>query len=391
MPTFTPESTISDGVMPHPLAERDVYDVADQSNSNSGANLMSRIPDTIRQTSLLMRRTVVSSLTALALLTLTAHSIWAQAEGGLPEVDGWRVLAPLLAPVSEQAVVELGGNIYVIGGYPPGRVPVSNVQIYDVASNRWQFGPALPVPMHHAVAAVANGRVYVLGGEFDGAGTGRAEVYLDTVYALDPDAGIWEQRASMPTGRSAGGAAVIDDKIYVAGGRPPRGSDFAVYDTRSDSWQVLPELPTQRNHLAVGALNGQVIVAGGRFGGGFNSERTATLEIFDPATGAWSAGPALPSPRGGVAGVSANGCLFVIGGEGNYADPRGLNDETEAFDPRSQTWHSFAPMPTPTHGLVGAAFVNGQIHIPGGSVTIGGGTGSVIHQVYRPRGACSEP
>jgi hypothetical protein len=46
-------------------------------------------------------------------------------------------------------------------------------------------------------------------------------------------------------------------------------------------------------------------------------------------------------------------------------------------------------MPTPTHGLVGAAFVNGQIHIPGGSITIGGGTGSVIHQVYRPTGACA--
>jgi hypothetical protein len=45
--------------------------------------------------------------------------------------------------------------------------------------------------------------------------------------------------------------------------------------------------------------------------------------------------------------------------------------------------------PTPTHGLVGAAFVNGRIHIPGGSVTIVGGTGSVIHQVYRPTLSCA--
>ena len=45
-------------------------------------------------------------------------------------------------------------------------------------------------------------------------------------------------------------------------------------------------------------------------------------------------------------------------------------------------------MPTPTHGLVGAAFVDGWIHIPGGSVTIGGGTGSVIHQIYQPQLTC---
>lgn len=328
-----------------------------------------------------------AAVTGLALIVSTS-AVLAQAERGLPEVDGWRILSPLIAPVSEQAVVELHGKIYVIGGYPPGRVPVTTVQVYDVATNRWQMGTPLPVPMHHAVAAAANGRVYVLGGEFDGAGTGRPEVFLDTVYALDPETGAWEQRAPMPTGRSGGGAAVIDGKIYVAGGRPPRGADFAVYDPLTDSWQVLADLPTQRNHLAVGAIDGKLYVAGGRFGGGFNSERTAALEIYDPATGAWITGPELPSPRGGVAGVVANGCLFVIGGEGNYADPRGISVENEAFDPRSQTWISFAPMPTPTHGLVGSAFINGGIHLPGGSVTIGGGTGSVIHWVYRPQGAC---
>src|SRR5215207_4473136 len=309
-------------------------------------------------------------------------------ESGLPEVDGWAIVAPLLAPASEQAVVELDGLIYVIGGYPPGRIPVSDVQVFDTRTNRWSMGPGLPVLLHHAMAASVDGRLFVIGGEFQGGGTGRPEIYLDTVYELDRAANAWQDRAPMPTGRSAGGAAVVDGKIYVAGGRPPRGKDFAVYDPMADRWEVLPEVPTGRNHLAVVALGQKVYVAGGRFGGGFNSERTAVLEVFDPATGAWSAGAPLLAPRGGVAGVAANGCLFVIGGEGNYQDPRGLSIENEAYDPRTDTWHQLPPMSTPTHGLVGAAFVNGRIHIPGGSVTIGGGTGSVIHQVYRPTLSC---
>ena len=309
-------------------------------------------------------------------------------ESNLPEVDGWAIVAPLILPSSEQAVAEMDGNIYVIGGYPPGRIPVSEVQIYDSRTNRWRMGPPLPVPMHHAMAAAVGNRLFVIGGEFDGGGTGRPEVYLDTVYEFDPQNNTWHLRAPMPTGRSGGGAAVVDGKIYVAGGRPPRGADFAVYDPEADRWETLPQVPTQRNHLAVVAIGGKVYVAGGRFGGGFNSERTAALEIFDPATGTWTTGAPLPSPRGGVAGVAANGCLFVIGGEGNYLDPRGLSIENEAYDPRTNAWHALPPMPTPTHGLVGAAFINGRIHIPGGSVTIGGGTGSVIHQVYRPTLTC---
>jgi N-acetylneuraminic acid mutarotase len=112
------------------------------------------------------------------------------------------------------------------------------------------------------------------------------------------------------------------------------------------------------------------------------------MEIFDPATNRWTAGAPLPLARGGVAGVAANGCLYVIGGEGNPMDPRGLFDQNEAYDPRTNTWHKFASMPTPTHGLVGAAFVNGRIYLPGGAVTLGGGSGSVIHWVYRPPANC---
>lgn len=309
---------------------------------------------------------------------------------GLPEVNGWSLAPAMLVPRSEHAVAELDGRVYAIGGYPPGRIPSEVVQVFTVATGRWAFGPPLPVPLHHTMAAAAGGRLYVIGGEFEGAGTGRPEVFLDTVYELDPDAGAWRRRTSMPTARSGGAAAVIGGRIYVAGGRPPRGHDFAVYEPAADRWTVLPNLPTQRNHLAAGAIDGKVYVAGGRFGPGFNSEKSPALEIYDPATNRWTAGAPMPLPRGGVAGVAANGCLWVIGGEGNTADPRGLFDQNEAYDPRTNTWHRFPPMPTPTHGLVGGAFVNGRIHLPGGAVTQGGGSGSVIHWVFRPPSACRQ-
>jgi N-acetylneuraminic acid mutarotase len=305
-----------------------------------------------------------------------------------PNTGAWSQLAPMLQPRSEMAIAELGGKIYVIGGYPPGRIPSNVVQVYDPATNSWTLGPPTPVPLHHSHAVAVNNRLFLIGGEFDGAGTGRPPVYLNTVYELNVAAGAWLPRAPMPTNRSGGGLGVIDGKIYGGGGRPPRGNDFAVYDPAADRWTVLPMLPTGRNHLAVDAIAGRLYVAGGRFDD-VGSTMTAALEIFDPASGAWTTGAPMPTARGGVTGVAAFGCLYVIAGEGAPAPP-GMFHQIEAYDPRTDNWQSLGDMPMPTHGLTRAAVLDGRIHIPGGSVTIGGNNGTTLHQVYQPQRRCDQ-
>src|SRR3712207_7694648 len=80
------------------------------------------------------------------------------------------------------------------------------------------------------MAAAVGGRVYLIGGQT----MADAPTYVDTVYELDPAKGAWVEKARMPTARSGGVAVVQGGKIYVAGGRVPRGSDFAVYDPAAD-------------------------------------------------------------------------------------------------------------------------------------------------------------
>jgi len=309
---------------------------------------------------------------------------------GPPPGGPWSTLAPLLQPRSEMAVAQLDGKMYVIGGYPPGRIPSDVVQIYDPAANSWTLGPAAPLPLHHSIAMAVGSRLFLIGGEAHGAGTGHPPEYLSAVYELDVASGAWLPRAPMPTARSGGGAGVIDGKIYVAGGRPPRGNDFAVYDPAEDEWTVLPNLPTDRNHLAVEAIGGKLYVAGGRFDEGVGGPMTNVLEVFDPATGTWTTGAPMLTRRAGVTAIAAFGCLYVIGGEGNIADPQGMFEQTDAYDPRTDTWQRLTPMFTPTHGLTRAAFLEGRIHIPGGAVTLGGDTGTTLHQVYQPERRCDE-
>jgi N-acetylneuraminic acid mutarotase len=300
----------------------------------------------------------------------------------------WVERAPLLDPNSEIAVGQINGTIYVMGGYPATRVYVNTVQVYDAANDRWQYGAPLPQPMHHTMAATVNGILYVIGGEVSSTGVANQGIYIANVYAFDPATGMWTEKAPMPTARSAGAAAVVDGKIYVAGGRPPRGHDFAVYDPATDTWTVLPDVPTQRNHLAVAAVDGKVYVVGGRFGGGVGSEMTGIVEVYDPAAGTWSRAASMPTVRAGINGIAARGCIYVFGGEGNDADPRGIFEENEVYNPRTNTWQSLEPIPTPVHGVTGAAYIDGLIHLPGGGISRGGNSGSTIHQAFRAVTSC---
>jgi N-acetylneuraminic acid mutarotase len=302
----------------------------------------------------------------------------------------WSLRAPLPVPNSETGVAATDGKIYVIGGYPSDRKTVATVQVYDARTDKWQILAPLPQPLNHVIAAAINGKIYVMGGQTSEISEPEKAGFVNTVYEYDPGQNKWTTRASMPTSRSGGAAAVVDDKIYVAGGRPPHGHDFAVYDPKSDIWTQLANLPTQRNHLAAGAYEDKVYVVGGRFGGGFQSERTAAVEVYDPKTRQWTKRAPMLKPRGGVNGIFANGCFHLFGGEGNPDHPYHVFPDHDYYNPVTNTWHRLDPMPIAVHGVTGLAFINGYIHLPGGGTAQGGSSGSSIHQVYQPKMTCNK-
>jgi N-acetylneuraminic acid mutarotase len=297
-------------------------------------------------------------------------------------VGEWAQRAGLLVANSEYALAETNGKIYIMGGYPASRVTSRTVQVYDIASNSWQLGPELPQPNNHGMAAGVNGKIYLLGGQSTDDQEGASAV--DRVHELDPAKGAWVEKARMPTARSGGVAVVHDGKIYVAGGRMPRGHDFAVYDPAADAWEVLPNLPSQRNHITGAAINGRIHIVGGRLGNGLSPLKSDANEVFNPATRTWTTAAAMLRGRSGMNGVMARGCFHVWGGEA----PTGMTPDHDYYDPRSDKWTSLPNMPIPIHGVVGSAFVNGLIWVTGGGIAVGGASGSLYNQTYKPEVSC---
>jgi N-acetylneuraminic acid mutarotase len=297
----------------------------------------------------------------------------------------WGSRANLLINNSEFALAEANGKIYVLGGYPPEMGPnrtSSAVQVYDIASNSWQMGPQLPEPNNHGMAASVNGKVYLLGGQTTDDQNGATAV--DHVWELDPALNTWVAKAPMPTARSGGVAVVLGGKIYVAGGRVPRGNDFAAYDVATNTWEALPDLPSQRNHITGAAINGRVHIVGGRLGNGLSPLKSDANEVYNPQTRTWTTAAPMLSGRSGINGVMARGCFHVWGGE----SPTGMSPQHEYYDPRTNQWASLRNMPLPVHGVVGSAFVNGLIWVTGGGTQIGGAFGSLHNQTYQPAVSC---
>jgi N-acetylneuraminic acid mutarotase len=264
----------------------------------------------------------------------------------------------------EHAVVALGGEIYVIGGFAPG--PTATVDAYDPATDQWRSVAELPAALQHANAAAVNGKLYVAG-YYPGVNFSAAEPY---VLEFDPAANTWSDptdRTPMTAGtqRATACVAELGGKIYLfGGGRGGTVAAASAYDPAADSWEELPALPEPREHCAAGAIDGSIIIASGRSNGigGFQPKTYA----YDPASRQYTEKAPIPTPRGGTAGAVLHGKLFVFGGEGNSADPSGVFPKVEAYDPATDSWEAYPDMLVPRHGF-GAAVVGDRIYLPGGA------------------------
>jgi N-acetylneuraminic acid mutarotase len=293
----------------------------------------------------------------------------------LPPGAGWRTLAPIgLGARQEHPSVALGGEIWILGGFDGSARIVDTVEVYDPARDAWRSDvAALPVAMHHANVAEVDGRIYVagflreLGFEPDG-----------RVFAYDPAADRWSERQPMPAGteRGASGVAVIDGRIFVAGGlRGGSVATFSAYDPAADAWESLPDLPLPLDHLAAGAVGGVFYALGGR--NATLVSGSASTFAYAPATRAWTRVADMPTARGGVAGAVVGERIYVLGGEGNRAASNGVYPDVQVYDPATDSWEIAAPMALPRHG-VGAAVQGGRIYVPGGGVSQGFGATATV-------------
>lgn len=247
-----------------------------------------------------------------------------------------------------------------------------------------------------------NGRVLVTGGQFfavsSGAGTTAA------AYVYDPATGRLVPTGAMNVSRTQHTATLLaNGSVLVAGGYTSvqTGTGYTqtllnsaeVWDPVTGTWSLVGSFTTARNrHLAwripSGVNAGKVALIGGSTST-FGGSPTTSIQIYDPATQTWSAGPNLQIARYDAQAVQlANdtytspgrtfidaGKLLIVGGTGGTAS----NSTPSAADARWQPeiWDGTATAPAKTMGLcatprsqhTATLLRDGNVFIAGGSAT----------------------
>ena len=177
------------------------------------------------------------------------------------------------------------------------------------------------------------------------------EVPLDTA---------WDRRAGMDVPRSEMPAVVLDDQVWVLGGLTNSvlgvsGSTVVeVYDPATDTWSAGPELPEARHHAMAAVVGEDLYLIGGMVEDSFNPSDLA----WRLRAGVWESIAPLPAPRAAGAAVAAGDSIYVIGGVPDGASAL-------RYDAVSDEWSETAPLAVAREHTA-AAIHEGKVYVAGG-------------------------
>jgi hypothetical protein len=174
-----------------------------------------------------------------------------------------------------------------------GGAGTNQFYIYDIGSDTWSAGAALPRSIWGAAAAGWDGRIYLVGGDSDFFSGGTS----NEVNLYDIASNTWTGTgAPMPAAAVAAGYVQAGAYLYVVGGWDDNSPSVNVaasqrYDVVNDIWTSGPALTQPRADLALAMTNEALYAIGGDGDGSFFFDASTTVErlaLADWPNGSWS-------------------------------------------------------------------------------------------------------
>ena len=153
--------------------------------------------------------------------------------GDRPTPGTWVTKASTPVARQEVAYTNVNGRLYLAGSS-------TRQEYYDPATDDWHTVAPLPAALNNVQSVAIGDDIYYLGGL-----VGLLQPQDDSVSIYHTTTNTFSEGTPMPAGRArgAGGAAVYDGKIYVAGGLHD-GTSVPWFDVSTRSPTPGPSSPT---------------------------------------------------------------------------------------------------------------------------------------------------
>ncbi|KAL1132354.1 hypothetical protein AAG570_010310 [Ranatra chinensis] len=258
-------------------------------------------------------------------------------------------------------------NVFVIGGIKrelvsawtrPLECTYESVEMFDTFRREWCRGIS-PMSIGRILPGVAalNGKIYVVGGEYECCILASGEVY-------DPMTNTWSKIASMVVPRCEFGLCVVDGDLYALGGFVGEdiGGSIEKYDSILDEWCLQGELPEPRFSMGVVSYEGLIYIVGGCT---HRRRHIEDLLCLNPVTGEVKSLAPMHEPRSQIGVAILEGYLYVVGGINR--DHVGLR-AVERYSFEQDKWSYICSLKT-GRASPAVASAAGCLYVMGGNLT----------------------
>jgi len=158
--------------------------------------------------------------------------------------------------------------------------------------------------------------------------------------------------------------AAHDGRIWLAGGLSPFGealTDVEIFDPATGEWSDGPALPAAVHHAALVSDRDRLLLIGGYLGSAFNRPTDIVL-VLDPRNpDSWQPGPSLPEPRAAGAATWDGARVVYAGGVGD-----GIEGDVYALT--EGAWQPVGALREPREHLAATSDLEGRTWLMGGRV-----------------------
>ncbi|XP_077507454.1 uncharacterized protein LOC144118378 [Amblyomma americanum] len=189
----------------------------------------------------------------------------------------------------------------------------------------------------------------------------RAQEYLRSCDCFDTESGTWESCSPMQIARGYVAVVALGDYMYAIGGRneTERTATVERYNPRTNQWIYVAAMLRRRSEGAACAFRGKLYISGG-----FSGEKVlVSVEEYTPYRNSWCTVRQLPGPRCSHQMVQLAGRIYVIGGYDGRQRVDTVFASSEGEAPFS--WCSVAPMRT-RRSTFAVALLDGELYVIGG-------------------------